>query len=248
MQSHSFNKYRLLFPTALACLCLCLWSIRACASGHPVPDLDREGTISLIMQETDSQKAVPGGTMTLYQVADVEENDGNYFYTLTEAFSGSGEKLTELDAELAERLADYAEKKDPAGITKKIDSEGKVVFEKLKPGLYLLVQKEAAKGYYRINPFVISVPMEEDGSYVYDVSAAPKMEGTEKRPGSGGGTGGGTPDTEESAPPSGESRSLFAPKTWDGADPAVWTALILLALSGAAAAIYRICTKERGNR
>ena len=42
--------------------------------------------------------------------------------------------------------------------------------------MYLLVQNQAAEGYQAAAPFLVSVPMNEDGTYIYDVDASPKVE------------------------------------------------------------------------
>ena len=45
----------------------------------------------------------------------------------------------------------------------------------LELGLYLIVQTEASKGYEPINPFLVSLPMAEDGKWNYAVDASPKV-------------------------------------------------------------------------
>lgn len=57
---------------------------------------------------------------------------------------------------------------------------GIAVFGDLKAGLYLIVQKQAAEGYDAIQPFLVTVPIMENGQYVYDVDAHPKA-GTSSR-------------------------------------------------------------------
>lgn len=51
-----------------------------------------------------------------------------------------------------------------------------VSFTNLELGLYLLVQDVAAEGCIKMEPFLVSVPMEENGGYLYDVDASPKVE------------------------------------------------------------------------
>ena len=61
---------------ALAAALLLLGGLCAAAFAHDVPDLTREDCIiSLVMRYQG--KAVPGGSVTLYRVADVYEYDGN---------------------------------------------------------------------------------------------------------------------------------------------------------------------------
>ena len=66
-------------------------------------------------------------------------------------------------------------------MTANIGSTGKAVFRNVTPGLYLLVQQSAAEGYLAADPFLVSVPMMENGTYIYDVDASPKTE-LEKAP------------------------------------------------------------------
>ena len=41
---------------------------------------------------------------------------------------------------------------------------------------YLLVQQQAANGFEKMDPFLVSLPMVEDGTYIYQVDASPKLE------------------------------------------------------------------------
>lgn len=143
-----------------------------------VPDLSRVGSVSVTMQDPETLAPVGGGALTLFRVADVHvENDADYSFALTDEFAGSEESLVNLaDADLPDRLASYAQKMEAAGVVRVIDRTGVACFDGLRPGLYLLVQHQAADGYYAIAPFLVSVPLEEGGAYVYDVNATPKME------------------------------------------------------------------------
>lgn len=144
------------------------------AFAHEVPDMEKTGSVSVAM--TCEGKAVPGGTLTLYRVGDISEEDENYSFALTGGFAESRADLKELEsAELPQILAEYAFEHHLPGTAASIGSDGKVVVDGLELGLYLVVQTEAAVGYEPVNPFVVSVPMNEDGAYVYDVDATPKM-------------------------------------------------------------------------
>lgn len=141
---------------------------------HDVPDLSLDGTITVTMRIGST--VVPGGSMTIYRVGDIHEEDGNYSFVLSEAFSGSAVALdAPQSAAAAKNLADYAVKQSVTGVTQRILRNGKVTFA-VEPGLYLLVQKDASSGYAPASPFLISVPNMKDGSYVYDVDATPKVE------------------------------------------------------------------------
>ena len=157
----------------LAVLLLCTVGVTAAAQN--VPDLSWKGSITVTMRQGET--AVSGGSLTLYRVGEVREEDGNYSFVLTGDFTGCGQSLTNIQsAQLAKNLAQYVADHDLIGTTSEIDSSGTVTFPQLTLGLYLLVQNKAASGYNKAEPFLVSVPMRENGAYVYDVNASPKVE------------------------------------------------------------------------
>lgn len=133
-------------------------------------------SISVTMR--DGKTVVSGGSMTCYRVGDIRSADnGDLSFVLTGEFSGAGVSLAKPDdPNAAWRLASYAAQRSIAGTTKTIGSTGTVAFTGLTPGLYLLVQREAAPGYYAAAPFLVTLPMTENGGYVYDVDASPKVD------------------------------------------------------------------------
>lgn len=152
---------------------LCCFSSTVFADN--VPDLTMRGSIQITMRSGDTY--VPGGNLTLYKVGDIYEDNGNYSFVLTDSFAGSGETLDDIQsAQLADDLARYAERDSIDGTNKEIDQNANITFTDLDLGLYLLVQEQAAEGYNKVSPFLVSVPMQENGAYVYDVDASPKVE------------------------------------------------------------------------
>ncbi len=199
-----------------------------------VLDMTRtDGSIEVTLKSEDTGEGIPGGSMTLYRAGYVYEDDGNYSFRLTTAFEGSGCSLDELNAELAKALADYAEDQEIEGRTNTIGSDGRVIFTDLEDGLYLLVQTEAAEGYYSVNPFVVSLPLydEESHTYKYEVDATPKTEPVIKETpppettphsgrsggGGGGGSGSGGGGGSSSGGPGGSSggEGDSGSSTWD---------------------------------
>ena len=151
-------------------------------SAHEVPDAARKGSIAIAMKYQG--EPVPGGSLTLHRVADVVSNDGDYLFAYTAEFAECAIPVSELDsAQLPQALADIVKAKNLEGITLELDDEGKVKFSELELGLYLLVQEKAAPGFKKVNPFLVSVPQNDDGHYIYDVNTAPKnLPGPEEEP------------------------------------------------------------------
>lgn len=137
-------------------------------------DMDRTGSISLTLKDSDGN-AVSGGAVTLCQVAAFYLDDGDMAYALTDAFAGFTSLLDVEDSGLASELATYAEDNSVSGTTVSVGEDGEISFSNLTLGLYLVVQTTESDHYKTINPFVVTVPMEEDGVWVYAVDASPKV-------------------------------------------------------------------------
>ncbi len=102
-------------------------------------------------------------------------DNANLSFVYTNGFEDCGVELGdlsegELAGWLAEKIAATAE-----SATVEISDLGTAEFGDLEVGLYLVVQTTAAENYNVINPFLVSVPIQENGSYVYDVDALPKV-------------------------------------------------------------------------
>ena len=142
-------------------------------------DFESSGSITVTMEYRS--RPISGGTLTIYRVADLVRTDGTDSFVYTEDFAECEIPLDDIDsADLADALADIAENRNRDGISCKLNDNGKAVFPNLELGLYLVVQTKSSPGFYRINPFLVSVPMYENGAYVYDVDTEPKNLPTPK--------------------------------------------------------------------
>ena len=160
---------------------LVLAFLPAAASAHPVPEPGRKGSVTVSMQFDG--EPVSGGRMTLYRVGEVSQNDGNYTFVPTGEFIRWGSDFGTLDsaqksAETAKSLKRFIQSNRSivANARENIGTDGKVTFSNLEQGLYLLVQTRPATGFSRVNPFLVSIPYEQDGEYLYDVDAQAKTE------------------------------------------------------------------------
>lgn len=148
--------------------------------GHEIPDVNRLGSICLTLK--DGETPLKGGTMTLYRVGDIAENDGNYFFVLTEELKPSKISLDSLNMDTAKALTEWLGGDADQKLVAKVDEHGQVKFADLKPGLYLAVQEKASSGYLPVDPFLVSVPMHDETGYIYDVEATPKVGKVETAP------------------------------------------------------------------
>lgn len=152
-----------------------LLSMNVTAFAYTPLDLGKTGSITV---SPANGKSI-GTELTIYQVADVTVDNADQKYVLTKAFADSKADLTALEdtGELARKLAAYAAEHKLSGITKSVDTGGSVTFDNLELGLYLVIQEVSQPGETIVNPFLVSVPMQDSrGEWDYDVDVSPKAE------------------------------------------------------------------------
>ena len=164
------------FAVVLSVMLLLINNVTIFAISGSEIDMDQTGSISITIKYDD--EPVAGGSLTLYKVASISLDDGNLSYLPTSEFEGFESDFSDaLDSKLADELKDYVDEKKLEGTIKEFDDNGKISYEGLELGLYLMIQREAADGFYELNPFLVSVPGEtEDGIVLYNVDASPKVE------------------------------------------------------------------------
>ena len=150
---------------------LFLLALPLSAAAHAVPDESRNGHCSITVSMTYKGKAVRGGTLALYKVGDVAEDDGNYSFVPVEEIQADIPEFGDIESpDLAGRLAELKGKLTPVTsdpVT--VDRDGNATFSDLTFGLYLVVQKTAAPG-------LVSVPYLYADEYQYDVTSQPKTD------------------------------------------------------------------------
>lgn len=150
---------------------------------HIVPDLSKEGAITVNVRDTDTKKAVSGGKLAIYKVAVAKENDGDYTFEYCDEFKGLKTPLDNLEnAELANTFSDYVKVNNITGTEMVVNEAGQAEFSRLACGIYLIVQIESATDYTALSPFIVSIPLLEGDEYIYDVDASPKTGTVAKNP------------------------------------------------------------------
>ena len=164
------NKIKLA-ALLLLVVVFCIHSISAMA--HTIPDLDKTGSISVSM--IHGTEPVGGGNLIIYRVGEIVVDDGNYSFSLTDAFRQSNVLLDDF-LTAAASLAEFAADRMLSGDEKQISADGSAVFSDLEPGLYLIVQTIPAQGYYLVTPSLVPLPIYDGEEYIYDIDATPKLE------------------------------------------------------------------------
>lgn len=173
------NGFR--FTAGILLLALLLVFVQTAFAASPAPDLTKKGSITLTLRD-GSKKAVPGGEMTLCQVAAITEENGGLSYAWVNGFEDCGLSPDNPDDAALARQLEQKRTDHTNQTTLTIGADGTVLFSELSPGLYLLVQTKAASGYNPVSSFLVSVPMQSDGTYIYEVNASPKVETVSQTP------------------------------------------------------------------
>lgn len=179
------RKLRCMAAALCAVLMLCG---TAAAYDKPVTDMERLCSLSL-------EYAYPNVTFRVYRAGDLSQN---VILTPSEEFAAHGVSYEGVSGsawlDMAETLAAYAAgDKLAARAEGKTDGDGRVKFEDLEIGLYLVVGEKTSFSdtdddgkettvYITPQPFLICLPnwrKDVDTDWVYDVTAAPKYERSE---------------------------------------------------------------------
>ena len=164
---------------ALSLLFACAVKTSAMAQeSATMPDLTQKGSLTFTMDV----EGVPldSGSLNLYYVATVTlMTHKQYDFRLVDALAAAGGRLNTQDLyddEQAWDLLIVAQDALEQYLTQPI-RDGKACFTELEAGLYLAWQSpdDASEGYDAIAPFLISLPKWQNGAYVMDVDAKPKV-------------------------------------------------------------------------
>ena len=170
-------RHRLAAVLLAVCLVVCC-ALPAFATSASLVS-GRLGSLHVRLYDTHNDVPLRGGELTLYQVAAVKRTGGSLSYAYTGDFTGCGVPLGDLsDSTLADQLAKYLPTVPAVAAQQNVDEEGYADFTKLPQGLYLVMQTEASHGYEAIKPFLVSIPLPDGDSWIYDVDATPKVGAT----------------------------------------------------------------------
>ena len=183
------SKIRGIAKAAIAlsiCLAMPFGAISASATSSELPDLNRKGSLS-IRFTSNGEPISNGNKVGIYKVADVIE-DGDYKFVLKDEFASIGELPKDLDAENETLSVKMDKIARDNGLTlykpsQELNANGEVKFTDLEVGLYLVVHTKKTeitlpdkkRVIYTINPFLVSIPQNENGILIYDVSTNPKV-------------------------------------------------------------------------
>ena len=148
---------------AVITVLLLLCSLPVAASAEPLVDMNARGSITV--NAIYQKKPLAGLKLTCIQVGQLVKKDNEFFYQ--SLFSRDIFDTKNIhNPKYPEKMLKLVESSREKGITKRTDRHGTVVFEDLKPGLYLIYQSGSYTKdgkTYTIQPFFVTIPL--DGKY-----------------------------------------------------------------------------------
>lgn len=133
------------------------------------------GSISVTLTDKKQSEAIVGAELSLYYVATViMDENGNLIYDYTNDFKQLDCAID--DAELATKLDAFVSHHNVPSTKIITNIDGAAMCNGLPLGLYFIKQTGAVEGFAPCTPFLVTVPNEKDGEYLYDVNASPKTE------------------------------------------------------------------------
>ena len=159
------------------CMLLCFFAMTAVrVSAAEAHGQGQKGSLSVVMQNRKTNTKIPGGEVVLYQVAEITSKETEIQYAFTNGFENCGLKLDNLEDELLAEKLKAEIGASTVGVAQTIGADGTAGFSGLEEGIYLVVQTKAANGYEMFSPFLVSLPMRENGQWKYQMEAMPKIE------------------------------------------------------------------------
>ena len=146
-------------------------SVSVSVLAGPVPDTARRCSVTVSFQK--DKEPVAGGSVICTRVGYIYMDGISVRYRRV---LDNADMINLQDPDTAHELERYVKQNNITGTAKTVGKDGKVTFDNLEPGVYLIRQKNAPDGYMPIKPFLVTLPYLKDGEYIYDLDASAKTE------------------------------------------------------------------------
>lgn len=140
-----------------------------------VIDFDKKGKLDITFTLKDTDTKIEGIEISLYKIATLSNTSYNYEYIYDSNITCdvSLEDLTKstLTNDINNCITDTTTIE-----IKTSNKDGKVTFNNLPLGLYLVKQTNKVDGYSNITPYLVVLPKEQDNKFIYEITSKPKTE------------------------------------------------------------------------
>lgn len=138
-------------------------------------DFTKKGSIEITLIEKEEQTKINGAELTIYKIADAEEENHNLAFEYVNELSDCKVSLDNLDNDNISEEINKCLNDSVKGISL-VTEDGKVNFEDLDLGLYLVKQTNKVEGYSVITPYLVMIPRVINDEWTYNVTSKPKTD------------------------------------------------------------------------
>lgn len=138
-------------------------------------DFTKKGSIEITLIEKEEQTKINGAELTIYKIADAKEENHNLVFEYVSELSDCKVSLDNLDNDNISEEINKCLNDSVKGISL-VTEDGKVNFEDLDLGLYLVKQTNKVEGYSVITPYLVMIPRVINDEWTYNVTSKPKTD------------------------------------------------------------------------
>ena len=139
-------------------------------------DFNRKGSITFELTEQEHNEKIADANIEIVKIADARVDlNSNLYYEYVSSLTGCNvdiKDVTKIDVnELASCINDNTQR-----LSSISDNNGKVSFNNLDLGLYLIRQTNKLNKYTSIDSYLVTLPTIENNDWIYDIYSIPKTE------------------------------------------------------------------------
>lgn len=138
-------------------------------------DFTKKGSIEITLIEKEEQTKINEAELTIYKIADAKEENHNLVFEYVNELSDCKFSLDNLDNDNISEEINKCLNDSVKGISL-VTEDGKVNFEDLDLGLYLVKQTNKVEGYSVITPYLVMIPRVINDEWTYNVTSKPKTD------------------------------------------------------------------------
>lgn len=147
------------------------------ASEQHTIDFSKKGDVTITLLESTESIPLEGASVTIYQIALASEKNHQLSFNYVENLSSCNASLSDLsNPKLAEDITSCLDNHEVVKEEKNTNDKGKVTFNNLTLGLYLVSQTNQVSGYSTFDNFLVILPQDIDNQWHYSIDAIPKTE------------------------------------------------------------------------
>lgn len=150
-------------------------NVNADAKTNNLVDFNKKGSLEITLSEKEDNSKINGAEITIYKVADAKEKDYNLVFQYVDNFKCSA-SLDNLESKELTNEINKCIDDNTTSFKKVTNKDGKVTFNNLDLGLYIVKQTNKVKGYSQISPYLISIPKVLNNEWTYNIVSKPKTE------------------------------------------------------------------------